>query len=348
MATPTFTRYLLQGGRSPGGHIEHGPILSALAVATMMTAALVSRGALIVPASKDGHNPSLAEVRRTLRNEAIDTMLSQVADVETVAAVSVVGRSEIIPMSPTGRYLLLIDPMHGLSGLDDNMSVGSAFSLLEVRHPGAWREEDFLQPGSQQVCAGIALFGPRTLFVLSNGDGVDGFTLNREVGNFVLTHPHMMIPADARVFAIDASESRYWPAPVRRYVEECVQGTDGPRGHDFSMRWNASAIVGVFRTLKSGGIFLAPDNGHEAGWVPPLLHTAAPLAFLAEQAGGFASTGGRRVLDIVPDALSTRVPLFLGDASEVSRLEGYFSEEHRVDDEVTFHPLFRRRTLFMY
>ncbi|MFZ0529968.1 MAG: class 1 fructose-bisphosphatase, partial [Propionicimonas sp.] len=237
---------------------------------------------------------------------------------------------------------------HGMSNLTDNLPVGTAFAVLErASFDGPATADDFLQPGSRQVCAGIAIFGPRTVLVATTGQGVDGFTLDRDVGNFILTHPLMTIPPEAYIFSINATESPYWPAPVRRYVEECVQGVEGPRGHDFTMRWNASAVMGAFRVLNSGGLFLVPDTGRPAGWLAPLLHNAAPLAFLAEQAGGRATTGTRRVLDVTPTKLDTRIPFFFGSAGEVARLESYYAEHELGLDQESSYPLFHNRSLFV-
>jgi len=346
VATPTLTQYLLGVGstlRSPG----YAHILSAVAVSVKVAGAMISRGPLIVdPARRQA--ASDRDVSRRLRRLIISALLAQSESVEQLAAISVLGSPKIFPVSPTGRYLLLFEAMHGGGNLDDNLPVGSTFSVLERDSPtGPATAQEFLQPGTRQVSAGIALFGPRTTLVLTAGDGVDGFTLDRDVGNFVLTHPGMAIPSDSDAFAINATDGPYWPAPVKRYVEECVLGSEGPRGRDFRMRWNASALVGAYRVLTSGGLFLAPDTGKSTGWLAPLLYTAAPLAMLAEQAGGRATTGSQAVLAVVPQALTTQVPLFFGCADEVARLELYFADHERGYDQEFSHPLFNSRTLFI-
>lgn len=348
MAGRTFTQYLLDVNGSGDRRNDYAHILSAVAVSVKLIAAIVSRGPLILDPAKRATTPSAVEVNRGLRKLATKTLLTQTESIEQLAAISIAGNPTISPMSPTGRYLLLFEALHGMSNLVDNLSVGSAFSVLE-RDPssGPATESDFLQPGSRQVCAGIALFGPRTVLVLTTGKGVDGFTLDRDVGNFVLTHPQMTIPTEAHTFAINASDAPRWPAPVKRYVEECVLGVDGLRGHDFKMRWNASAVVGAFRVLNSGGLFLVPDTESGPGWGVPLLHNAAPLAFLAEQAGGGATTGTQRVLEVSPSALTSRVPLILGSAGEVARIEDYYSEHEQGYDLESSYPLFNRRTLFV-
>ncbi|MGC3955486.1 MAG: class 1 fructose-bisphosphatase [Propionicimonas sp.] len=342
MAARTLTQHLLDVGAR-----EHDPafahVLSAVAVSAKLAASAVARGPLILDAP--GREAATEkQVRRTLRRLATDALLAQTEGIEQLAGISVAGSSRIHQVSPSGRYLLGFEAMHGMTNLTDNLPVGSAFSVLERADDGPCVADDFLQPGSRQISAGVVLYGPRTVLILTTGDGVDGFTLDREVGNFVLTHPRLTIPEDRPMFAINATEAPHWPAAVKRYVEECVLGADGPRGRDYTMRWNASALVGAYRVLTSGGLFLVPDTDKPDAWLAPLLHNAAPLAFLAEQAGGAATTGAQRVLDVAPATLDARVPLFLGCATEVDRLRHYFAEQD--DDREFCHPLFHHRTLF--
>ena len=201
---------------------------------------------------------------------------------------------------PRGKYLLLFDPLDGSSNIDVNVAVGSIFSVL--RAPGGAAapasEADFLQPGSAQVAAGYAIYGPATMLVLSVGTGVHGFTLDAALGEFMLTHPALAIPAQAREFAINAANSRFWEAPVKRYVDECLAGRSGVRGKDFNMRWIASLVAEAHRILMRGGVFLYPcDSRHaDMGGRLRLLYEANPVRFLVEQAGGRASTGRQPVL----------------------------------------------------
>lgn len=344
MKPRTLTQYLLGVGASASGP-DLAQVLSAVSVSVKLTAATVSRGPLILDLP-DREVPTEIQFRRGLRRLAMNWLLAQTEGMEQLAGISVSGSTVINQISSSGRYLLLFDPMHGTGNLVDNLPVGSAFAILERSSSGPCLPEDFLQPGTNLIAAGMALYGPRTTLILSTGDGVDGFTLDRDVGNFVLTHPQMVIPANRPVFAINAAEAPHWPAPVKRYVEECILGVGGPRGQDFVMRWNASALLGAFRVLNSGGLFLLPDTGKQQGWLAPLLHNAAPLAFLAEQAGGRAITGTQHVLDVVPDSLNAAVPLFFGCSDEVNRIQSYFAEHDEGDDLVFDHPLFKNRTLF--
>lgn len=347
MTARTFTEYLLDVSGSTEQRGDFAHILSAVAELAKQTAAMLSRGQLILESAPRFTRHSAAEVNRGVRRLATKSLFAQTESIGQLAAISIAGNPEFFSVCASGRYLLLFEALHGMGNLADNLTVGSAFSILE-RDPGQGQvtEADFLQPGSRQVCAGIGLFGPRTLLVVTTGQGVDGFTLDREAGNFLLTHPQMTMPPDAHVFAINPTEAPYWPAPVKRYVDECVQGVDGPRGHNFTMRWNASALVGAFRVLNSGGLFMVPDTGKRLGWLP-LLHNAAPLAFLAEQAGGRSSTGTQRVLDVVPNSLTSRTPYFFGSAAEVDRIERYYAEHDQGLDAQSSYPLFRNRSLFV-
>jgi fructose-1,6-bisphosphatase I/sedoheptulose-1,7-bisphosphatase len=247
---------------------------------------------------------------------------------------------------PRGRYLLLFDPLDGSSNVDVNVAVGSIFSVLRcpdgVEQP---REEDFLQPGSEQVCAGYAIYGPSTMLVLTTGRGVHGFTLDREIGEFMLTHPDLRIPESTSEFAINASNFRYWESAIKRYVGECQAGTSGPRGRDFNMRWIASLVAETHRILMRGGVFMYPRDRKDL--TKPgrlrLLYEANPIGFIIEQAGGRASTGREPVLEIKPESLHQRISFVFGARAEVERIERY----HREHNDFEFKaPLFGTRSIF--
>ncbi|MEY2632768.1 MAG: hypothetical protein RIR00_1422 [Pseudomonadota bacterium] len=237
----------------------------------------------------------------------------------------------IIPNEyPLGAYLLLFDPLDGSSNIDVNVSIGTIFSVLrcpegaDLSTPEA-AQAAFLQPGVQQVAAGYTVYGPTTLLVLSVGDGVDAFTLDRETGSFLLTQRGMQIPAETKEFAINMSNQRHWEAPVQRYVAEMQQGKEGPLGKDYNMRWVASMVADVHRIMTRGGIFMYPIDAktRDKGGKLRLMYEANPMAFLVEQAGGAATTGRERILDIPPARLHQRVPVILGSRSEVERVTGY-------------------------
>ncbi len=227
---------------------------------------------------------------------------------------------------PQGEYLLLFDPLDGSSNVDVNVSIGTIFSVLRKTDASVGvTENDFLQTGSKQVAAGYCVYGPQTTLVLTVGDGVAMFTLDREQGSFVLTQEHMQIPPDTKEFAINMSNMRHWDAPVQQYVDECLAGTTGVRGKDFNMRWVASMVADVHRILTRGGVFLYPWDKREPAKPGKLrlMYEANPMAWLAEQAGGAATDGCQRILDIVPTQLHQRVSVVLGSRNEVDRVTRY-------------------------
>jgi len=234
---------------------------------------------------------------------------------------------------PKGEYLLTFDPLDGSSNIDVNVSIGTIFSVLKCPEGAdlsseAAAEQAFLQPGTAQVAAGYAVYGPTTLLVLTVGDGVAVFTLDREQGQFILTQEHVQIPADTKEFAINMSNQRFWEAPVKRYVDEMVAGKTGPLGKDYNMRWVASMVADVHRIMTRGGIFMYPmdEKVRDKGGKLRLMYEANPMAFLVEQAGGAATTGRQRILDIPPAHLHQRVPVILGSKNEVDRVTGYHSQ----------------------
>jgi fructose-1,6-bisphosphatase len=246
-----------------------------------------------------------------------------------------------------GKYLLIFDPLDGSSNADVNISVGTIFSVLRCADGcSSPSGADFLRPGTEQVCAGYAVYGPCTMLVLTLGNGVHGFTLDREFGEYILTHENMQIPPDSREFAINSSNQRFWEEPVRRYVSECLEGTAGPREANFNMRWIASMVAEVHRILNRGGIFMYPRDTKDPSKPGRLrlLYEANPMAFIVEQAGGAASTGRERILDLVPEQLHQRVPVILGSKNEVERVARYHGES--VTEEFK-SPLFNVRNLFV-
>ena len=231
---------------------------------------------------------------------------------------------------PKGEYMLLFDPLDGSSNIDVNVSIGTIFSVLKapegMKEP---TEKDFLQPGARQVAAGYAVYGPQTVLVLTTGNGVHAFTLDREMGSWVMTQRDIRIPSDTAEYAINASNARHWYPPVRRYVSELEAGKTGPRGKNFNMRWIASMVADVHRILNRGGIFMYPADEREPDKPGKLrlLYEANPMSLLIEQAGGAATNGKMRILDIQPTKLHERVAVFLGSRNEVDRVTRYHSEQ---------------------
>ena len=225
-----------------------------------------------------------------------------------------------------GNYLLLFDPLDGSSNIDVNISVGTIFSVLrcpdDVVQPG---DEHFLQPGTAQVAAGYTTYGPSTMLVLTVGHGTHAFTLDREIGSFVMTARDIRIPEETKEFAINMSNQRHWEPPMQRYVGDLLAGKEGPRGKDFNMRWVASMVADVHRILTRGGVFLYPWDQREPDKPGKLrlMYEANPMAFIVEQAGGTATNGSERIMDIVPTKLHERVSVVLGSKNEVERVTSY-------------------------
>ncbi len=252
-----------------------------------------------------------------------------------------------------GKYLLVFDPLDGSSNLDVNVSVGSIFSILrapqDVVDSGRdVTEADFLQPGTTQVAAGYAIYGPVTMLVLTVGNGVAGFTLDPNLSEFKLTHPDIRIAPDTQEFAINTSNSRFWEPPIKRYVDEALAGKSGTRGKDFNMRWIASLVAEAHRILMRGGVFMYPKDTKDPGKPGRLrlLYEANPIGFVIEQAGGRASTGRGPVLEAQPTGLHQRIGLVFGSRHEVERIERYHAEYDAGTDKPFISPLFNERSLY--
>jgi fructose-1,6-bisphosphatase I len=230
---------------------------------------------------------------------------------------------------PKGEYMLLFDPLDGSSNIDVNVSIGTIFSVLKAPEGmGEPSEAAFLQPGTAQVAAGYAVYGPQTMLVLTTGNGVHCFTLDREQGSWVLTQSNIQIPASTREFAINMSNKRHWHPPVQRYIDEMLAGKTGARGKDFNVRWIASMVADVHRILNRGGVFMYPADMRDPSQPGKLrlMYEANPMAMIVEQAGGAATDGKGRIMDIQPTKLHQRVPVFLGSKEEVEIVTRYHAE----------------------
>ena len=261
------------------------------------------------------------EVQKKLDVIANDMMLDESRWGGHVAALVSEEMEEIYPLSG-GEYLLVFDPIDGSSNVDVNGVVGTIFSILKAP-AGPVTETDVLQPGRKQLAAGYAIYGPQTTLVLTLGAGVSVFSLDQKSGDWLMTVPHMAIPANTREFAINMSNHRHWMPPVRRYIDECLAGKTGPREADFNMRWLASMVGDVHRVLTRGGIFMYPVDSRKGIGKLRLMYEANPIAFLIEQAGGVATDGLNLILDIQPEALHQRVGVVLGSREEVERVAAY-------------------------
>ena len=329
----SLTRYLVEQQRS-AGHIpaQLRLLIEVVARACKGISQAVSKGALggenSVMGSAGSENVQ-GEVQKKLDIIANEVLIEANEWGGHLAAMASEEMDDIYVVPnryPQGEYLLLFDPLDGSSNIDINGGIGTIFSVLKKPEgKSGVDQQDFLQPGQQQVAAGYCLYGPQTTLVLTVGDGVAMFTLDREQGSFVLITENVQIPADTQEFAINMSNMRHWDEPVKRYIDECLQGKEGPRGKDFNMRWVAAMVGDVHRILTRGGVFLYPWDKREpekAGKLR-LLYEANPMSWLVEQAGGAATNCKQRILDIQPDKLHQRVSVVLGSKNEVERITAY-------------------------
>jgi len=332
MRRVTLTQFLIEQQRA--GRI--GPDLRLLtevvARAVKAISVNVSKGALAGVLGEAGTDNIQGEAQKKLDVIANEILMQANEWGGHLAAMASEEVEEVLQIPfdyPKGGFLLLFDPLDGSSNIDVNVSVGTIFSVLRfpegVKEP---TEQCFLQPGRDQVAAGYAVYGPSTQLVLTVGNGVHGFTLDREMGSFVYTHPFMTMPVDTQEYAINSSNARYWEPPVQRYIGELQEGRRGPRGKDFNMRWVASMVADVHRILTRGGIFMYPidEKCRDKGGKLRLMYEANPMAMIVEQAGGKATTGRERLLDVQPQRLHQRVPVILGSANEVDRVTSYHLE----------------------
>lgn len=323
----TLVQFLLDQRRRVDGDRDLTTLLHSVATACKAISSSLKHGALADALGSLETQNVQGETQKKLDVIANDIFLGRCEFSGVLAAMVSEELDEIyqIPESlPRGRYVLLFDPLDGSSNIDINVSVGSIFSIFRLPEvPELVTYETVLRKGMDQVAAGYAIYGPSTMLVLSMGDGVHGFTLDGNIGEFRLTHRRIAIPPQASEFAINASRAQWWEPPVRRYVDDCVAGANGPHGRYFNMRWVASMVAEVHRILLRGGVFLYPvdEKNRDVGGKLRLFYEANPMAFIVEQAGGAASTGRQRILEVEPESPHQRVPVILGSRDEVELLD---------------------------
>jgi fructose-1,6-bisphosphatase I/sedoheptulose-1,7-bisphosphatase len=350
----TLTRFLIEERRRfPDASGDFNALILDVAIACKAIARSVAFGALGDVLGAQGSTNVQGEAQQkldVLANHMFVRANEWGGHLAGMASEEMEQPYDIPPQHPRGKYLLVFDPLDGSSNIDVNVAVGSVFSVLRapadaVASGRPLTADDFLQPGTAQVAAGYAIYGPSTQLVITVGSGVHGFTLDPNIGEFKLTHPAIRIPEDTQEFAINASNARFWEPPVKRYVDECLAGRAGPRGKDFNMRWIASMVAEAHRILMRGGVFLYPKDTKDP--TRPgrlrLLYEANPIGMVIEQAGGRASTGREPVLGVTPEALHQRIGLVFGSKHEVERIERYHREPALFKDD---NPLFAERSLF--
>ena len=332
MSRTSLTRFLIEEQHAQRISANLRQLVAVVARACTSISIAVSKGALGGVLGDAGTGNVQGEAQKKLDVISNDILLEANAWGGHLAACASEEMDHSQPMPaeyPHGDFLLLFDPLDGSSNIDVNVSVGTIFSVLRapkgVDKPG---DEHFLQAGTEQVAAGYCIYGPSTMLVLTLGHGTHAFTLDRETGEFVLTQRDMQIPADTQEFAINMSNQRHWEAPMQDYVADLLAGKEGSRGKNFNMRWIASMVADVHRLLTRGGIFIYPwdkKDPSKAGKLR-LMYEANPMAMLVEQAGGAATNGRQRILDIAPEQLHQRVPVFLGSRNEVAEATRYHTE----------------------
>ncbi len=308
---------LADTSRSVAAHIRRGSIAGALGAS--------------VGVNSDGDTQKALDI---FADRAFEQGLRECS----VRALASEERDAITPMNAGGEYLVALDPLDGSSNIDVNITIGTIFSVL----PAAG---GFLQPGHAQKAAGLVLYGPHTSFVFTTGAGTHVATLDPATARFHLTNINVCAPDGRNEFAINMSNMRHWPAPVKAYVDDLLMGAEGPRARDFNMRWIASMVADVYRVLLRGGVYLYPDDarpGYGKGRLH-LLYEANPVAFLIEQAGGLAIDGVNRILDLELTDLHARTPLIFGATDKVETVRDYFLDGHRSAARA---PLFGRRGLW--
>ncbi len=306
-----------------------GQLIMAVAEACCELSALVQQGELAGILGAAGSSNVQGEDQKKLDIIANDVFLEKLPPCGQLLAMASEEMEDIYPVnkpSPEAKYLITFDPLDGSSNIDVNGAVGTIFSVL-THAGGDVSSESFLQPGSQQICAGYCLYSSATMLILTTGDGAHGFTLDTSSGSFVLSHPHMQLPKTTTDYSINAAYQRHWFAPIKQYIDECVAGKDGVRGENFNMRWAGAMVGDVHRIMCKGGLFLYPSNKKLASEGKQgklrLLYEANPMSFIVEQAGGAATTGEQRIMELQPDGLHQRVPVIMGSEVEVQRVTSY-------------------------
>ena len=347
----TLSKFLIQQLTGIPGASDLGALLVDVAAAVKAISAMTAKGALGGYLGEHGGRNVQGEVQQKLDVLAHEVMVHHCEWGGLLAGMVSEELAEPYPIPveyARGPYLLVFDPLDGSSNTDVNVSVGTIFSVLRHARAELPAGADYLQPGLRQVAAGYAIYGPATMLVITVGKGTHGFTLDREIGNFILTHPDLQIAPDSSEFAINTSNARFWEPPVQRYVSECQAGKSGIRSRDFNMRWIASLVAEVHRILMRGGVFMYPKDTRERDRPGRLrlLYEANPISLLVEQAGGRATTGSQRVMEMTPEELHQRVPLIMGSRHEVERIERYHAEYLSGTDRPYTSPLFNERSLF--
>ena len=339
--TVTLYRYLENWAGKDTRRNDVVGTVAAIATACRAISELIAQGPFIGSLGSVYGNNSDGDAQKELDIRANELVIGALQQTPVAFMVSE-ELDEPLDIRPDGSLSVAIDPLDGSSNIDTNLSVGTIFSILPARTAGATR---LLQQGVNQLAAGYAIYGPQTAFVLTVGEGTQIFTLDRHSGEFRLTTANVRIANDTREFAINVSNFRHWDRHIRSYVDDCLEGENGPRKASFNMRWVASLVAECHRILSRGGIFLYPGDarsGYENGRLR-LVYEINPIGWLVEQAGGGATTGHGRVLELQPSGIHQRAPMIFGSSNEVMQINNYYSD---VSSSGERSPLFNQRGLF--
>ncbi|PID46036.1 MAG: class 1 fructose-bisphosphatase [Proteobacteria bacterium] len=315
-------------GRQASGQFTG--LLNDIGIACKSIAALVNKGELAGVLGVAGSENVMGDAQKKMDLIANDLFINALQYNGHCAGMASEELDEILTLPEglvRGRYLVTFDPLDGSSNMDINIDVGAIFSILKAPESGEDpTAEDFARPGVEQVAAGYCLYGPASMFVLTTGNGVNGFTLDTSIGEFILTHPDMKIPETTSEFSINASNQRHWEPAVQRYIADCVAGETGPLKKNYNMRWVAAMVGEIHRILCRGGVFLYPidERNRKAGGKLRLLYEGNPMAMIVEQAGGLADTGYGRIMEVIPNGdPHQRVAVIMGSKQEVETILRY-------------------------
>ena len=324
----TFRQFLLNDYRHQGTEKDLVFLLEDIATAFRIISNHVRDGAFSGSLGSTSSTNIQGETQKTLDVVANEEFVRHCSNCSRVAALVSEEVDEVYWLKDkpqAGDYLVYFDPLDGSSNLDVNLSVGSIFSVVQIKDTiDASDDASVLRAGHEQICAGYSIYGPSTALIITTGHGVNGFTHEQGTGEFRLTFTDMKIPAEAAEFAINTSRYKLWDDPIRDYVDACIAGKDGPFGKSYNMRWTASMVADIHRILIRGGVFLYPvDAGNRAaGGKLRLMYEANPMGMIVEQAGGAATTGTERILDVTPTSHHQRVSVIMGSKDEVARITG--------------------------
>lgn len=324
----TLARHIMDQERLyPNASGSFSGLLTDLVLAAKLIAREVTKAGLVNIIGKAGDTNVQGEEQQKLDVFA-DRTIYQAMDHGGHLCVMASEENETIlsipPRYPCGKYVLNFDPLDGSSNIDANVSIGTIFSILRraTTGTGPGTEADCLQPGYKQVCAGYVMYGSSTMLVYTTGLGVHGFTLDPSVGEFLLSHDSIRIPRRGRIYSINEGNSHLWNDATRAYVDH-LKDPDPEGTRPYSSRYIGSMVCDIHRNLLCGGVFLYPADGRNPGGKLRLLYEANPMAFIVEQAGGYASDGRRRILDKEPRKLHERTPLIIGSYDDVKEYEAF-------------------------